>query len=423
MGVGRGIRKGPVIGKITPKSSKQIAASPLGVGFETLDRKLFDPEPTYEPLGQLGIKWARVQTGWCRCETEKGKHDFEWLDDVVNSLRNVGIQPWFNLTYGNKLYSPDAVNEFAVGWTPIHTRRRGKHGYASYAIWPNTSAIASNVGKSGTTECRLFLETREAFTGRLYEPGQTDRAGDSCLDPQRDVIGGSMACAEYSYLEGCMKLGMGMHIDRVSFHPYRLIPEADYANEVRRMRDLFKRYKPSLDLWQGECGCPSTDDGIGALAQYPWNESRQARWLLRRFLNDLRLNLEHTSWYDAADQINYSVASTGAPEPGKADRLNFGLLRVPGYTPKPSYFAYQNICALFDSQTETAEVPTECVGKFSANEPAVSAKNIERASFVRDDCPLLAYWYPADVIKDMSPKPSMSPLPQGRSQTPQAGAG
>jgi hypothetical protein len=55
----------PELGRLTPLHSNQITSSPFSVGFETLDRKGFDPRPTYEPLGKLGIKWARVQTGWC----------------------------------------------------------------------------------------------------------------------------------------------------------------------------------------------------------------------------------------------------------------------------------------------------------------------------------------------------------------------
>lgn len=393
--------KGPVIGKIAPKNSQEIAASPLGVGFETLDRRLFDPEPTYEPLGRLGVKWARVQTGWCRCETTKGQYDFAWLDKIVDSLSNVGIQPWFNVSYGNRIYSPNAVNEFAVGWTPIHTEETRQ-------AWVRFVRALAEHFRDRIRHWEIWNEPNIDY---FWKPEKPSPAGyvellkltapkirDSV--PKAVLIGGGLASPEYAFLQGCMDQGMGELVDCVSIHPYRLMPEANYANEVRQMRDLLKRHKASLELWQGECGCPSTPDGIGALAQYPWNESRQSRWLLRRFLNDLRLNVKHTSWYNAADQMKYSVAATGAPEAGKADRLNFGLLRVPGYTPKPSYFAYQNLCALFDSQTETTDSMLQFAGDFSGTEPAVSADKIEQAAFVRNGCPLAAYWFPADVMKD-----------------------
>ena len=75
-----------VLGKVRSRPAASIAASPLGVGFETLDRKMFEPEPTYPLLAELGAKWARVQTGWCRCEPAKGKYDFTWLDAIVDRL-------------------------------------------------------------------------------------------------------------------------------------------------------------------------------------------------------------------------------------------------------------------------------------------------------------------------------------------------
>ena len=108
-----------VLGKVRARPASSIADSPLGVGFETLDRKMFEPEPTYPFLAELGAKWARVQTGWCRCEPAKGKYDFTWLDAIVDRLLALGIQPWFNLGYGNQLYTPEATNQFAVGWAPL----------------------------------------------------------------------------------------------------------------------------------------------------------------------------------------------------------------------------------------------------------------------------------------------------------------
>jgi len=58
----------PTIGKLKPRSSASIKASPLGVGYETLDRQHFDPVKTYQHAAQLGVKWARCQTGWARTE-------------------------------------------------------------------------------------------------------------------------------------------------------------------------------------------------------------------------------------------------------------------------------------------------------------------------------------------------------------------
>jgi hypothetical protein len=42
------------IGKIAPVSAKNIKTSRLGIGFEKLDRAVFDPEKAYDKLAQIG---------------------------------------------------------------------------------------------------------------------------------------------------------------------------------------------------------------------------------------------------------------------------------------------------------------------------------------------------------------------------------
>ena len=80
------------IGKLKTLRSSQIEQSPLSVGFEVLDRRRFEPTRTYEHLANLGVKWARCQTGWNRCERVKGEFTFDWLDEIVESLIEIGVQ-------------------------------------------------------------------------------------------------------------------------------------------------------------------------------------------------------------------------------------------------------------------------------------------------------------------------------------------
>jgi hypothetical protein len=68
------------IGKVEPKKSKDIKTSRIGIGFEKLDRDLFDPEKAYPFFENLGVKKVRLQSGWQRTEKEKGVYDFAWLD-------------------------------------------------------------------------------------------------------------------------------------------------------------------------------------------------------------------------------------------------------------------------------------------------------------------------------------------------------
>ena len=94
------------IGKLKTRKSVDIASSRIGIGFETLDRKMWDDtDEVYRLTGELGVKHARVQTGWCLCEQEVGVYDFAWLDRIVNKLLEQGVQPWFNVGYGNMLHT------------------------------------------------------------------------------------------------------------------------------------------------------------------------------------------------------------------------------------------------------------------------------------------------------------------------------
>lgn len=60
------------IGNLPHKRSVDVKASALGIGFETLDRDTFDPKKTFRHLAESGVKRARCQTGWMKCEKTVG---------------------------------------------------------------------------------------------------------------------------------------------------------------------------------------------------------------------------------------------------------------------------------------------------------------------------------------------------------------
>lgn len=64
------------IGSVKPVHSTQVKESTLGLGFEKLDRAVFDPEKAYDKVAALGVKWIRIQSGWARTEKKPGVYDF-----------------------------------------------------------------------------------------------------------------------------------------------------------------------------------------------------------------------------------------------------------------------------------------------------------------------------------------------------------
>ena len=79
------------IGTLRPRSVGEIRGSNWTLGCETLDRDfaVFDEYKTF--LAPLGIKTIRLQAGWAKCEKEKGKYDFAWLDNIIDYACAQGI--------------------------------------------------------------------------------------------------------------------------------------------------------------------------------------------------------------------------------------------------------------------------------------------------------------------------------------------
>ena len=140
------------IGKLKTYTSEEIENSYISIGFECLDRDLFNAEKCYAPLAQTGVKHARVQTGWAKCEKQKGIYDFTWLDNVVDNLLCRGILPWFNVGYGNPIYMPDVTNPTAVGCVPLY------YGDECLQAWKNFLRALTEHYKGRVTHYEIWNE-------------------------------------------------------------------------------------------------------------------------------------------------------------------------------------------------------------------------------------------------------------------------
>lgn len=374
----------PTLGAIKPRKAKDIKASALSVGFETLDRRHFDPVKTYPHMAELGVKWARCQTGWGRTETVKGQYDFTWLDEVVDSLLKIGVQPWFNLGYGNPLYVPEAKDEAAVGYVPIYTDT-AKEGWLKYV-----RTIAARYADR-VKVWEIWNEPNIAGFWKPTKPNGAEYAGlvkmtapeIRKLIPGAVIVGCGLAGMPMGYLKECLEAGLAEHVDKISYHPYRPVPESGYEKEVKEMRDLIAKFNPKIAIWQGENGAPSVKGGAGALSKEEWNEPRQARWLLRRIVGDLRLEVELTSYFLIVDLVGYRGSTNYK-----------GILRGKDYSPKPAYFAYQHVAALFDAESKRSPLAVTA-------SDAEKADKVITAAFVRGGRPLYVYWLPENLMKDV----------------------
>lgn len=316
------------------KKPAEIKRSPFGIGAETLDRGLWKPSEVYPWMTDLPVKWARLQTGWARTEQQKGVYDWGWLDEAVDGLLQRGIEPFFNLGYGNPLYTEGGaryhpmVNEAALaGWKAFVHRlvERYHERISHWEIWnePNLRQFWLPTEPDPEVYVELVRQT---------VPVIRDQA------PESTLIGGVTSRLPSAYIRRMFEAGLAGHIDIFSFHPYGTIPER-YAPAIQTLQRLIHRYKPGMPIWQGEQGFPSDPNSTGFSGAPPWTENIQAKVMLRRLLTDLSLDMAVTLWFIIIDLHDY---------PAGSGKVNYkGILRArPEIRPKVAYRALQNLGSL-----------------------------------------------------------------------------
>lgn len=383
-------------GKLKAVPSSQIAASGVSIGFECLDRFIFDPERCYDKLAASGIKWARCQTGWCRCEKQKGVYDFAWLDAVVDNLRRRGIVPWFNVGFGNKLYMPDAYGEAAVGSVPLY------FGDETVQAWQNYIRALSRHFKGRISHWEIWNEPEiPAF----WQPRQPDHGEYLKLIRmtggiiRQEIPDAKIGACSYQiicpYSVRLIQAGVGREIDFFCIHAYRIIVEKDYANEVAALRRLLDTHGGAhVKLWQGESGYASHfPPGHWLHPTVLDSERNQAKWLLRRFVTDQRAGMERTSFFQMVDMTArpYQMGATTNTDPAR-----HGILHGGSYEPKEAYYAIRNYAAVFDADTVRADLYASVTfgGTVAQRVAAVVA------TYMRKGRPLYLYYLPEDIQSD-----------------------
>ena len=362
------------IAKVVPVHSSEVAHSRCGIGFEKLDRAVFDPSKAYDKVAALGVKWIRLQSGWARTEKEKGVYDFAWLDDIIDNLVNRGLVPWLCLCYGNGIYDEDAAKLFgAVGCPPIKTEEQVKawhdyvvalvkryHGKCQwYEIWNEPDGKwCWKHGPSGTEYGNFVIATAKAVKEAA---------------PAARIMFGSTCIRSIKWLTEVLETGAGKYVDALTYHAYDAHEENSYER-VKVLRALCQSYNPAIQIIQGETGTQSRSDGAGALKGGAWTPAKQAKYLARHMMADFFSDVMFASYFSCMDMIEALNGTVG----DKASYLDYGYFGVLGasfdengiatgeYTPKPSYYAMQTIASIFREDFSLADLP---VLSFSASSP------------------------------------------------------
>lgn len=396
-------------GTVKAFHASEISHSRIALGFEKLDRDVFDPEQAYDRVAELGVKWVRIQSGWAKTEKSPGHYDWAWLDRIVDNLRRRGLQPWVCLCYGNPLYTPAAAKVFgAVGCPPIatETEQLAWQRYVAaltqhlqgrvewFEVWNEPDGIwCWKHGVNATEYGHFVIRTAAAV-----------RAGN----PAAKVIGGALCHRGLAWLNAVLASGAATCLDAVSYHNYTP-DETSGFDRVDAIRALIRQYNPALQLIQGETGTQSRSDGAGALRQGAWTEERQAKYLARHMLADLLDDVSVASYFSCVDMIEALNGVVG----DQASYLDFGYFGVLSaafdadgkatgtYTPKPSYRTLQTIASLFREDFSVTDLPVLLNYEHSPRimrqpDPATC---LVTGGFLRPDgSAALAFWKPVELL-------------------------
>ncbi|MEX0323264.1 MAG: hypothetical protein AB3N63_13975 [Puniceicoccaceae bacterium] len=362
------------IGKVMPKDSSEITASPFGIQAGTLDEELV------AQAAGIGVKWTRLGAGWNEIEKEKGIYNWEELDRGIDGALKNGITPFITIGRGNELYSklttyddpklaeiygyrpeppvkdPVAMEAFLKFTRATVERYKDRIDY--WEVWnePNHRNYWGST-PDGKEYGELLVQTATLIKE---------------IDPGCTVIGGSMAGINPKFTEDFLSVGGDKVIEIISYHNYGSVPESRVYRAIE-LWEVIDKYNPEIELWQGECGYPSHSSTRDYRGRAPWGLNIQAKWLLRQSFVDIYFckatmsnyfKLVHT--YGRGDKQARSNLREidkifGFPERGGSRVRTKGvnekcLLTNPDYEKKPAFYAYQNLCAIWEPSYAVKEV-------------------------------------------------------------------
>ena len=369
------------IGKMKTRKASKIKSSDLGIGCEVLDRDFASYDAYKGYLGELGVKHARFQSGWAKTEKQKGVYDFRWLDVVLDDCLSKSIQPWVCICYGNPLY-PDGGSEQSSSVLPI--AGEALEGWLAYVaklvnqykskvfeweVW-NESDHRNFRGATAEDYAVFYLKTAKVI--RSIQPQAKIVVGGMCSSGVTDYI-----CTVFDYMKNQGEIKM---IDGITFHGYPNNPDATFKENLELV-SYVKQFGNHIVARQGETGAPSTRGTSGALSNTDFTELSQAKWDLRRALGTIGNKIPFSLF--TLSEFNYPGNKLNTKGKLKINE-DLSIAHV-----KQSYFGYQFLTALFDSELTAMERKDDLI-------PSDNKSSLYVFRDSQTKTKLLAYWDSSD---------------------------
>jgi len=361
------------IGWITTRPAQDIASSDWSVGCETLDRDQAKFSVYKDYVGELGAKHGRLQSGWAKCEKQKGVYDFAWLDECIYGLDEQSVKPWVCLCYGNPIYK--STIQLGSTLAPI------VHSDEAMAAWLKYVEATLTRYKGVVNEWEIWNEPfgqgkdyaiMVLATAELIKRIQPDAVilVTAIRDDDRTVL-----------LEALKTAGKLELVDYWIYHPYTRNPDTTYAS-VEKMKQQLAAYRSKYKVYQGEVGCPSILEWTHALAQYPWTEYSQAKWDLRRMAGDRVRSIPSNIFTIINLKYPNMLQSFGL--------IRSNLLHEFIYK-RPAYYAVQHMMSFFDDAVRPVGIL-----KIESESP----REITVARFDKAGTSVALLWYSDQIPSD-----------------------
>lgn len=365
------------LGQIQTRSTSAIKAAGLkskfGIGGETTDRGFSTFSAWKDYLGPLGAQKIRIQSGWNFIEktiATPAVYDFSTLDEIVDGVRAQGVEPWVFLGYGNERAGCTDCGTAGLGGAlptgagkqrflnfVTATVNRYKTRVFDWEIWNEPD------GHVDVDQYKVFIvDVAKAI--KAVQPNAKLSIGSFTAGTN-----GSPGTSGYEFAKTAVEYfaaNKGPTVPSadvsVSYHPYWNPPDYDsYPSETTKynvMRSLAQNN--GFALRQGEAGAPSAACQYFNACDTVWNESSQAKYVLLRMVTDFNKDMESNIF--TITDLHYD---SGKNPKGLLETGTFNAAIDTPYLngdqtvkrKKPSYGAFQNVTAVYDSRLQVIAAP------------------------------------------------------------------
>jgi len=222
---------------------------------------------------EAGATSVRMDAWWGVVEPAKGQWDWTITDQVVASMRELGIEPYPILCYASAWAPKDTSPRTPEEWDEFanyagHMAERYADDFTYYEVWNEPNIPPFWVPTANPRDYAELLKRTHAAV--------------KAADPDSVVVAMCTAGPDYTFIEEVYRQGAADWCDAISWHHYNDKPdEAEMEKEIREIRAIMARYgdaeKPLLLTEAGLSTGPST-------IVRPTSFEQQASWNLKKQL-------------------------------------------------------------------------------------------------------------------------------------------